>query len=75
MQSYSEQLGRTLIVIGVLVVLMGLVLTFARNMKLGSLPGDFHWSGRGWQVWFPLGTSLLLSLVLTIVLNLLFRRR
>ena len=75
MQSYSDQIGRTLVVFGIIMVLLGLVLTFARNLRFGALPGDFNWTGRGWQVWFPLGSSLLLSLILTLVLNLLFRRR
>ena len=75
MQSYSEQLGRTLIVIGIAIIVAGIVLTLLRNMRWGALPGDFHWSGRGWQVWFPLGTSIVLSLILTVVLNLVLRRR
>lgn len=75
MQPYSEQIGRTLIVVGVAIVLVGLLLTFARGLRFGTLPGDFTWSGKGWQVWLPLGSSLLLSLILTLVLNLLLRRR
>jgi Protein of unknown function (DUF2905) len=75
MPSYPEHLGRTLVVFGILTVVAGVVLMFARNMRFGTLPGDFSFSGRGWQVWFPLGSSLLLSLVLTLVLNLVLRRR
>jgi len=75
MQSYSETFGRTLIVLGIVIVVLGLLLTFARSLRFGSLPGDFTWSGRGWQVWFPLGSSLLLSVILTLVLNLVLRRR
>jgi len=75
MQSYSDQIGRTLIVFGIIIVVVGLVLTFARSLRFGALPGDFTWSGRGWVVWFPLGSSILLSIILTLVLNLLLRRR
>lgn len=70
-----ESFGRLLIVIGVVFVVIGLLVSSWRALRLGSLPGDLHWSGRGWQVWLPLGTSILLSLVLTLVFNLFFRRR
>lgn len=75
MQTPLEPLGRLLIIAGVVLVAVGIVVSFARTLRLGALPGDFIWSGRGWQVWVPLGTSLLLSLLLTIMLNLFFRRR
>ena len=74
-QPSPEGLGRIVIVVGVGLVVVGVILSFARTLRLGSLPGDLHWSGRGWQIWIPLGTSLLLSLVLTIILNLFLRRR
>jgi hypothetical protein len=74
-QPSPEGLGRVIIVLGIGLVILGVILSFARTLRLGSLPGDLHWSGRGWQVWVPLGTSLLLSLLLTIILNLFLRRR
>jgi hypothetical protein len=70
-----ELFGRFLIVAGAILIAVGILFTFARALRFGSLPGDFHWSGRGWSIWLPLGTSILLSLALTIVLNLFFRRR
>lgn len=70
-----ENFGRVLIVIGVVFVIVGLLASSWRALRLGSLPGDFHWSGKGWQIWFPLGTSIVLSLVLTLLFNLFFRRR
>jgi Protein of unknown function (DUF2905) len=69
-----ENFGRILIIAGVALVVIGVLFSFARILRFGSLPGDFHWSGRGWQIWLPLGTSLLLSVVLTLLLNLFFRR-
>jgi Protein of unknown function (DUF2905) len=70
-----EQLGRWLVVAGIALVALGALLTFSKTLRLGSLPGDVHMSGRGWQLWLPLGTSLVLSLLLTLLLNLFFRRR
>lgn len=75
LQPSPDNVGRLLIVAGIALVLVGLLFTFARALRFGSLPGDIHLAGRGWQVWLPLGTSIVLSLVLTLVLNLLFRRR
>ncbi len=70
-----EPFGRVLIAAGVALIVIGLLVSFARALRLGALPGDVHWTGRGWQIWLPLGTSLLLSLLLTLVLNLFLRRR
>jgi hypothetical protein len=64
-----------LIVVGIVFVVLGAMLAYAKFLRLSSLPGDFTWSGRNWQVSVPLGTSLLISVILTIVLNLLFMRR
>jgi hypothetical protein len=75
MQPSYDNLGRFLIVVGAAIALVGVLMTFARGLRLGHLPGDLHWSGRGWQVWLPLGTSILLSLLLTLVFNLFLRRR
>jgi Protein of unknown function (DUF2905) len=69
-----ENFGRLLIVAGVVLIIVGMLVSFARVLRFGALPGDFHWSGKGWQIWLPLGTSLLLSLLLTLLLNLFFRR-
>lgn len=45
-----------------------LVFVFARlNLPLGRLPGDLSWRGRGWSVSFPLATSLVLSVVLSLL--------
>jgi low affinity Fe/Cu permease len=71
----TEVLGRLLVVAGVVLVVAGLLVLWAKPLRLGGLPGDFSWSARGWQVYFPLATCIILSLVATLVLNLVFRRR
>jgi len=75
MQETSTSLGRLLIGAGIALVIIGLIVLWGRFLKLGSLPGDFTWSGRGWQVSFPLATCIIISLILTVVLNLLGKRR
>jgi hypothetical protein len=66
-------LGRMLMVVGGLVLLAGLIMVVGGRLPLGRLPGDISGSRGGFTFYFPLGTSLLLSLVLTVVLNLLIR--
>ena len=64
-------LGRVLIVIGVALALLGLLLQFIPALRLGRLPGDVAFGGPGWRVYLPLGTSLLLSVGLSLLLALL----
>ncbi|MEK6712505.1 MAG: DUF2905 domain-containing protein [Nitrospinota bacterium] len=67
--------GRMLILFGVLLVVLGLVLTLAPRVPfLGNLPGDLHLKGKNWSFHFPIVTSIVVSVALTILLNLFFRR-
>lgn len=70
-------LARLLIGLGLLLVLAGVVVyIFGRfGIPLGHLPGDFAWRRKNVAVYFPLGTSILLSVLLTLVLYLLMRFR
>jgi DUF2905 family protein len=70
-----NELGKLLIVFGVVVVLVGVVLvTMGRVPWLGRLPGDIHVERGNWSFHFPIVTSLLLSLVLTLIFYLIGRR-
>jgi hypothetical protein len=62
-------IGRILIVLGLVLVVAGLILVgLGRlNVPLGRLPGDFSWHSRGWSVSFPLATSILLSVILSLI--------
>lgn len=68
-------LGRAFVILGAVLVILGLALILAPRIPwLGRLPGDFSFGGARWRVYFPLATSLLLSLFLSLLLAL-FRRR
>ncbi len=68
-------LGKTLMMLGGVLLVVGALLHFGgRFLPLGHLPGDFHWQGTNSSFHFPLATSILLSLVLTVLANLFFRR-
>jgi uncharacterized protein HemY len=67
-------LGKTLIVFGLVLVAVGVVLSFAPKIPwLGRLPGDIYIQKGNFTFYFPLVTCLLLSLIITLVLYL-FRR-
>lgn len=68
------QLGRILLVVGLVVAAAGAILLVAGRLGIGRLPGDIVWEGEGWKVYVPLGWMVLLSVVLTLVLNLFSRR-
>jgi len=70
-----NDLGRMFVWIGGFILLLGLVLIVAgkMNLPLGRLPGDFTWRGKNTTVYFPLGTSIVLSVILSLVFYLVGR--
>jgi hypothetical protein len=69
-------MGRTLIIIGIVLVVVGVLFTYAGRLpfRIGRLPGDITIRGRNSVFYFPLATSLLLSLILSVVMWLVGRR-
>jgi len=73
--SSVHDLGRFLIVLGLVVVLAGaLLLVMPRIPWLGRLPGDIVVQRERFTFYFPLATSIVVSVVLTLLLNLFWRR-
>jgi hypothetical protein len=70
-------LGKTLVFVGVLIAAAGVVLLLLgkTNLPLGRLPGDILYRGKNTTFYFPLVTSILVSVVLSAVLYLLARIR
>jgi hypothetical protein len=66
-----------LMLIGGLVVVAGLILVLLgkANLPLGRLPGDIYYRGKNTTFYFPLATSILLSVVLSVVLYVVSRFR
>jgi hypothetical protein len=73
-----REMGRLLVAIGILLVAAGTLLSVGGKLpfRLGRLPGDIHYSGRHGSFYFPIVTSIVLSLLLTAILWILnsFRR-
>jgi len=67
--------GKILMVLGIVIFLMGgLMLVAGKLPYIGRLPGDIFIKRENFTFYFPLATGILLSIILTIVLNLIFRR-
>jgi len=71
------ELGKALLGIGILLAIVGGVLLIAgrTGLPLGRLPGDFAFRGKNFQVYFPLGTSILISVIFTLLFYLLSKMR
>ena len=69
-------MGRTLILIGVVLIVVGLLVTLGERLpiRLGRLPGDIVIRGKNGAFYFPIVTCLLLSVVLSLVMWLFNRR-
>lgn len=68
-----EALGKLILVAGLGLAVAGGALVLFGKMGLGRLPGDFTFGGANWTIYFPLATSVLLSLLLTLILSVLGR--
>lgn len=70
-----EDIGKTLIFIGIILLLLGGGMLLLQKIPfLGRLPGDIYIKKGNFTFYFPLVTCILLSLFLTIILSLFFRR-
>lgn len=71
------ELGKILLGLGLLLIVVGgaLLLAARFGLPLGRLPGDMSYRGKNVSVFFPLGTSILLSVVLSVILYLISRFR
>jgi hypothetical protein len=68
-------LGKLLIGLGVVFILVGgLLLLSGKVPWLGRLPGDIHVQRGSWSFYFPLTTSIVLSIVLTLIFTFFSRR-
>jgi hypothetical protein len=74
----TRDLGKLLLVVGVLLIGAGALLTFGARLpfRLGRLPGDIAYQGRHGSFYFPVVTCILLSVALTLIFWIInfFRR-
>lgn len=71
----SSTIGKYIIYAGMFLVLIGGIIAFAgKFFPLGRLPGDIFYHKGNFTFYFPLVSSIILSLLLTLIINLMFRR-
>ena len=70
-----ENLARFLVIGGILLILIGggVYLAAKFGIPLGRLPGDIRIEGKNGSFYFPIVTSILLSIILTFILNVIIR--
>ena len=70
-----ESLGRVLVVVGAVILITGLVMVLGPRIPvLGNLPGDIRIQRENVTIFIPMGTMLVVSVVVSLVLALLNRR-
>lgn len=72
MEFGPQQIGKWLVLFGAVIVTAGVALMVLGKMGLFKLPGDFlfgskNWPLRGWRIYLPLGSCILISVILTLL--------
>ncbi|MDQ3880974.1 MAG: DUF2905 domain-containing protein [Chloroflexota bacterium] len=70
----TPDIGRILVVIGLVIAGVGLLAALGIRLPLGRLPGDISITGEHGGLFIPITTMLLLSLILTLLVNVFWRR-
>jgi hypothetical protein len=68
-------IGKILLIIGLVIAGIGVLILLGGKMPwLGKLPGDFYYKGKNFTFYFPLATSIIISIILTVILMSISRR-
>jgi predicted Co/Zn/Cd cation transporter (cation efflux family) len=71
MEPGPQQIGKWLILAGIVIVLAGAFVMVLGRVGLFKLPGDLQLGGKNWRVYFPIASCVIISIVLTIILWLI----
>jgi len=67
-----QQFGKWLVAAGAVIIVIGLLVILLGKVGLFRLPGDLSFGGRNWRIYFPIASSILLSILLTLILWLIY---
>jgi hypothetical protein len=70
----TPEVGRVLLVLGIVLVVVGGLAVLGVRLPFGRLPGDIAIEGERGGFYFPIVTMIVVSVVLTVLLNLILRR-
>ena len=67
-----EGLGKILLIVGGIIIILGLILVFSDHIPfVGKLPGDIFMKKDGFSFYFPIVTLLILSILITVIVNVI----
>lgn len=70
-----QEIGKAVIILGIVFIFVGIILVFAQKIPfIGRLPGDILIEKKNFTFYFPLATSILISIFLTLVFSLWSRK-
>jgi len=68
-----ESLGKILLIVGGIIIILGLILVFSNHIPfIGKLPGDIFVKKDGFSFYFPIVTLLILSILITVIVNVIW---
>jgi Protein of unknown function (DUF2905) len=70
----SPEVGRIILVIGVVLVVVGGLAAMGVRLPFGRLPGDIAIEGERGAIYIPIGSMIVISLILTVLANFFLRR-
>jgi len=62
-----QQIGKWLILFGVVIIVVGVLITVLGRLGLFKLPGDLELVGKNWRIYLPIASCLIISIILTII--------
>lgn len=70
-----QQIGKSLIFLGAVIMVIGFVIVLAGkfNIPFGNLPGDITYQKKNFTVFAPIGSMLVISIVISVILNIISR--
>jgi len=71
-----QQIGKWLLLTGVIIALLGAIMVVLGKVGLFRLPGDLQFGSKNWRIYLPIASCIILSIILTLILWLInyFRR-
>jgi len=76
MEAGPQQIGKWLILAGLVIALAGTFVIILGKIGFFKLPGDLQFGGKNWRIYLPIASCIIISIVLTVILWLIhyFRR-
>ncbi|MHC4423285.1 MAG: DUF2905 domain-containing protein [Planctomycetota bacterium] len=76
MEFGPQQLGKLMILTGIIIALLGGLIMISGRIGLFKLPGNFEFGSKNWRIYLPIASCIVISIVLTVILWLTncFRR-